>query len=164
MPFTPLHFGPHALVGLSFEKRLDLPVFLGANIAVDLEPLMVMSLGLPYPLHGIFHTFPVGGLAGLVFATLCFPFRGHLNRLMKYLRLPYATSYTKMAVSGILGAWLHILFDSVMYYDITPFYPFQANPLLGLLSPFAVRAVCAACFIPALILYVVLAFFRRTDK
>ena len=42
MPFTPYHFGPHGCVGLVLKRYLDLPVFMLANVAVDLEPLAVM--------------------------------------------------------------------------------------------------------------------------
>ena len=50
---------------------------------------------------------------------------------MSILRLPYTPTYVRMALSGVLGAWLHVLFDAPLYSDMKPFYPLQANPLYG---------------------------------
>jgi hypothetical protein len=146
MPFTPYHFGPHACASLPFYRYLDIPVFIGANVAVDVEPLLVILYRLEYPLHGYCHTLLIGGLVGLLFATAAYPFRPLAGKVMRLLRLPYASGYLKMAVSGVLGAWLHVLFDAFLYLDIRPFHPFQANPLHGVLSDGAVYGICSFCF------------------
>lgn len=161
MPFTPFHFGPHACVSLPLYRRLDIPIFLGANVAIDIEPLLVMTLNLDYPLHGYCHTLLIGGLVGLLFAMAAYPLRRAIGRVMNRLRLPYEPTFGKMAVSGVLGAWLHVLFDAPIYTDIMPFYPSQANPLYGLLSIDAVYGICAACFVPALGIYIFVAFVRK---
>ena len=83
---------------------------------------------------------------------------------MTLLRLPYEPTYAKMAVSGVLGAWLHVLFDAPLYRDIKPFYPLQANPLLGLLSSRTVYLVCSASFLPALALYLYVAFAAPREE
>jgi len=57
MPFTPFHFGAHACVAFPFNKKIDIPVFILANVAIDIEPLLVITLNLHYPLHGYAHTF-----------------------------------------------------------------------------------------------------------
>ena len=59
MPFTPYHFGPHATVALPLHRYLDVFVFVGANVVVDLEPLLVLTFHLNYPLHGYCHTLAV---------------------------------------------------------------------------------------------------------
>ena len=56
MPFTPFHIGPHATVGLALQNYIDVPVFITANVAVDLEPLFVILFKPDYPLHGYFHS------------------------------------------------------------------------------------------------------------
>ena len=164
MPFTPFHFGPHACVSLPFHRYLDIPVFMGANVAIDVEPLLVMTFNLDYPLHGYCHTLLIGGLVGLLFSTAAHPLRHFIGKVMKSLRLPYAPTYGRMALSGVLGAWLHVLFDAPLYYDIRPFFPLQANPLCGVLSHSAVYSICTACFAPALLLYVYVAFIARRTK
>jgi hypothetical protein len=45
MPFTPCHFGPSACIALPLNRWIDLPVFLLANVAIDIEPLLGSSRG-----------------------------------------------------------------------------------------------------------------------
>jgi membrane-bound metal-dependent hydrolase YbcI (DUF457 family) len=80
---------------------------------------------------------------------------------MDILRLPYAPAYLKMALSGVAGAWLHIIFDAILYIDIRPFFPSEANPLYGIFSHGTVYVLCSACFVPALLLYVYIAFIAK---
>ena len=98
---------------------------------------------------------------GWAWATAAYPLRHLIATVMRFLRLPYAPTYAKMALSGVLGAWLHVLFDAPLYSDVKPFFPLQGNPLYGLLPFNRVYAVCAACFVPALLLYVYVAFVTK---
>lgn len=158
MPFTPFHFVPSACVSLPLHRYLDVPIFIGANVVVDFEPLIVMKCGLDYPVHGYCHTLPIGGLIGCVLGILAYPCRNLIGSAMSMIRLPYSPALGKMVLSGMLGVWLHVLFDSVLYIDIRPLYPFNMNPVLGLLSSQTVYLICAVCFAPALVLYFFQAF------
>lgn len=164
MPLTPFHVGPHACIGLALHRYVDIPIFVGINVAIDVEPLLVMVYHLDHPLHGTLHTLLVGGVVGILFATLAYPFRRWIGKAMGFLRLPYTPTYLKMVVAGVTGAWLHILLDSLLYLDIQPFYPAQANPLYGRLSPRTVYGLCWISFAPALLLYMHLAFVRGAGK
>lgn len=154
MPFTPFHFGPHACVSLPLQRYLDVPVFVGANLVIDLEPLLVMTFNPDYPVHGYCHTLIFGSPVGILLATSAHPFIGRCERFMSRVRLSYTTTYLKMAVSGVLGVWLHVVFDAPLYDDIRPLYPLQENPLLEVLPPGAVYGICAACLVPAGLLYI----------
>jgi membrane-bound metal-dependent hydrolase YbcI (DUF457 family) len=164
MPLTPYHFGPHACVALPLGRRLDLPVFIAANVMVDVEPLLVMTFRLKYPLHGYAHTFLVGALVGVALATMAFPLRGIIGKAMRLVRLPYEPTYLKMALSGVLGVWLHVVFDSFLYRDIRPFFPSSANPFLGLIKWGALYRICEVSFVPAVAIYVFVAFVRRKSE
>ncbi len=129
-----------------------------------MEPLLVMTLNLNAPLHGYVHTFLIGGVIGALFAVTFYPLRGLIGAGMKALRLPYAPTLKKMVLSGILGAWMHILFDAPLYLDIKPFYPLQTNPLYGVLSPRAVYGICIISFLPALLLYIYTAFVAKEGQ
>jgi membrane-bound metal-dependent hydrolase YbcI (DUF457 family) len=159
MPFTPYHFGPHACVAISLYRYLDIRVFIGAII--DFEPLIVTTFNLDYPLHGYCHTLVIGSLLGLAWATAAYPLRHFIGKIMTSLRLPYAPTFAKMAISGVVGVWLHVLFDAPIYYDIQPFYPIKTNPIFGSLSLNAGYDISAACFVPALLMYVFYAFVRK---
>lgn len=161
MPFTPFHFGPHACISLSLYHRLDIPVFIGANIAVDIEPLLVILFNFNYPLHGYCHTLLIGGFVGFLFATALYPLRNIFKKIMNLLGLPYAPSYKNMVFSGILGVWVHILFDAFLYTDIRPFFPFRFNPLYSGVSMEMLYNICAVSFVPALAIYIYVVFITR---
>ena len=153
MPFTPFHFGPSATVALPLKGKIDVPIFILANVAIDLEPLTVMILNLSYPLHGYAHSFVGAGLVGALWGLIAYKFRWILHVAMKLAGLQYDTTIKKAVVSGILGAFCHVLLDAPLYTDIKPFYPLTSNPLYGLLSQKAMYVFCTICFVPALLLY-----------
>lgn len=162
MPFTPFHLGPHALVGLPLGKRIDLPVFILANIFIDLEPLLVMIYALPYPVHGVMHSLLLSLLILIPLSLACYPLRGLFAALMSGLRLPYATSCKKMVISGVLGGWLHIITDAPMYADIRPFYPSEANPLYRLITSDQMYRLCSWALLPAAAFYLLILLRKRS--
>jgi hypothetical protein len=167
MPFTPFHFGPGACVSLPLNRHLDLPVFLLANVALDVEPLLVMTLDLSYPLHGCAHTLIGGAVVGAALGLISYPFRGVIADGMALLCIPYIPSRARMLLSGVLGAWFHILLDAPLYTDIRPFRPLAKNPLFGLVSSDMLYTACAYLFIPAALFYLMIVLVRnrrRTTK
>jgi membrane-bound metal-dependent hydrolase YbcI (DUF457 family) len=153
MPFTPYHFGPSAIIGLPLNRYLDVPVFVLANVVIDFEPLAVMMFTLDYPLHGFFHTFLIGGLVGLLFGVCAYPARPLFKWLMQLFRLPYQTGLIKMMLSGLLGIWLHVFIDSIMYQEMHPFWPLASNPFYRILDSSTIYFVCEICLIAAIVIY-----------
>jgi membrane-bound metal-dependent hydrolase YbcI (DUF457 family) len=119
MPFTPYHLGPSGLVGLVFKKSLDLPVFILANIFVDIEVLIFHN----YPVHRYEHTLLIGAAVGAAWALAAFSLRNVFKKAMRLLQLPYHTTLPKMLISGILGVWLHVLIDGLYHSDVYLFWP-----------------------------------------
>ena len=116
-------------------------------------PACVMVLDLDVRLHGFFHTLLFGGLTGLAWGLIGFRLRHFFSPLMAALRLPYRPSLQKALLSGLAGAWLHLLFDTFLYGDMRPLYPLPGNPLLGTLSPSLVYNTCLLCLPLALALW-----------
>ena len=151
MPFTPYHFGPSGFVGLLFRRWIDVPVFVAANILIDIEVLA--DSGLPhiwspylsgmfggfdpgYPVHQLwhFHTLLIGGLAGAIFGALIFyikPFRRCCEKSMTLIGLPGRATLLSMVLAGLLGVWLHVLIDNFYHYDVQIFWPHKDNTLFG---------------------------------
>jgi membrane-bound metal-dependent hydrolase YbcI (DUF457 family) len=153
MPFTPYHFGPNGFVGLVFRRWIDLPIFLLANVIIDIEVLF--AEGWPVHQHWHFHTFLVGGAVCAVFAVTAWPARHLFEKIMHSFHLPYETSMWKMVFSGILGAWLHIFIDAFYHFDVQPFWPMLRNPLwrMRLLSKDQIKVICLAFIVATVILY-----------
>jgi hypothetical protein len=106
------------------------PTFLLASVIVDVEPLLVLFLGLSYPLHGYLHTFLLAIPVGLVLGYTMFLLEKFLQPLWKILLLETGNSLSlkSLIVAGGLGTGLHVLLDTPLYTDITPFYPITTNP------------------------------------
>ena len=137
MPFTPLHLGPALFFGMVLLRFIDLPTFLVANVIVDVEPLVILTLGLHrtdslgLPLHGLFHSFLGGTFAALLLALVMIRMRGYLEPLMRLVGLDHRPSPRNVFAAALSGVYLHILLDSLLYADIRPFYPSSYNPFLG---------------------------------
>jgi len=151
MPFTPYHFGPSGFVGLVFKKYLDLPVFVLANVIVDIEVLFYDH----WPVHRYAHTLLLGAAVGILWALAAFPCRSVFAKIMKLLRLPYQTGLKKMIISGILGVWFHVLIDSIYHWDVRLFWPSSIKPLFALLSTGQVKISCIILWLAALVLYAI---------
>jgi membrane-bound metal-dependent hydrolase YbcI (DUF457 family) len=169
MPFTPFHLGPALGFGLPLRKYLHVPTFLVANIFVDVEPFLVLSLGLDYPLHGYLHTFVVAFILGLALGYAMFL----LERISRplYTTLLLESSATpklkSFIVAGVLGTMLHVLLDSPLYDDIRPFYPLLSNPLYHLASSSEVYGFCTWMGILGIAFYLgllVFSVYRGLEK
>lgn len=178
MPVTPYHFGPNAFVGLLFRRWVDPAVIVLANIIVDVEVLAVNFAGETWPNYHRYwhlHTFLIGGILGGVFGATIYairPLRLLLERAMKTARLDYKPNLYKMVIAGILGVWLHVLFDSVYHADVQPFWPSRAIPLYRWISwgrheqaQMWIRIVCGIFWLLAGAIYCYSAgFLRRKPK
>ena len=169
MPFTPYHFGPSGFIGLAFRKVIDLPVFMLANVVVDLEVLHNILFAherCPHR-HWHFHSLLGGAIAGAIWGTAAYwikPVRLFFAWAMRVVRIRYKPNLWKMIVSGVLGAWLHVVIDAIYHYDVQLFWPSKARKLARPLWRLFSRSMrenmeqvefwCLVCFVGAAILYV----------
>jgi membrane-bound metal-dependent hydrolase YbcI (DUF457 family) len=159
MPFTSYHFGPSGFIGLVFRKHIDLPVFVLANVIVDIEVLFADG----WPKHGYAHTLLIGTVVGVIWALVAYPLRRFFKKIMQIIRIPYKTGFWKMIISGVLGVWLHVVTDGIYHWDVRIFWPSKARPLHRLLSQGQLKAICAGFFVAAVIVYatVVLSYGKQ---
>ncbi|KPJ56418.1 hypothetical protein AMJ49_04920 [Parcubacteria bacterium DG_74_2] len=154
MPVTPFHLGPGVFFGTIFFKFFNFFAFLLGNVILDIEPLMIIILGIGYPYHRFFHTF-LGGLIGAFVATfLILIFKNILQKISLRINLKQSFSFFKVFIGSLLGCWTHVLFDSFIHRDVFPFWPSHFNPLLGLISIFQDYALCVVLGIIGIILIV----------
>jgi membrane-bound metal-dependent hydrolase YbcI (DUF457 family) len=158
MPFTPYHFGPSGFIGLVFGKWIDLPVFVLANVIVDIEVLVVMLFGLGWPHHRYCHTLLGGALIGALWGLGAYPLRRLFKSIMQVLYIPYKTSLRKMVISGILGVWLHVLIDGLYHFDVKMFWPFKTEwlrqTLHRLITQKQIETICIFFLVAAFIFYI----------
>jgi len=131
MPFTPFHLGPALFFGLLLFGFIDLPSFLIANVIVDVEPFLVVFLGLDYPLHGFFHSLVGGAIIAIVLAFLMFRLSSITKKVMKFFQLEQEVTLKRVMAASLAGVYFHILLDSPLYPDIKPLYPLDVNPFFS---------------------------------
>jgi membrane-bound metal-dependent hydrolase YbcI (DUF457 family) len=165
MPVTSFHFGPGAAIHAFAPRHVSFLAFCAANVVIDVEPLYFMVTGQAH-LHRFLHTY-VGASMAAAFTVALFL---AAHRLGRARRLPdpfewQSLSMVAVALGAVLGAWSHIVLDSVMHGDITPFAPFSdANPLFRVISLAALHWLCILAGALALvILGIRRRAFRRTN-
>ena len=166
MPFTPFHFGPALGFGLPLRKYMHVPTFIVANVIVDIEPLLVLVLGLNYPLHGFLHTFIFASLTGLALGYVMFSFDRFLHTLYKALKLVVEVNHSlkTFMVTAVSGTIFHVLLDSPLYRDIKPLYPFAQNPLYNPNLSMEVYTFCVWMGIIGIIYYLGLFIYPFLKK
>lgn len=151
MPLTPYHLGPGAAVKVVAGRYLSFTLFALVQVIVDLEVLFRIFAG-STTLPGWFHTLLGATSAGLITAAVGKPV---LNRLVqpynRYLAaagrgrrwLLRPVSWTAAVIGSLLGAWSHVLLDSLLYPDMAPLAPFsEANPMLYAMAAAKVHLLC----------------------
>ncbi|XHH10432.1 MAG: hydrolase [Candidatus Bathyarchaeia archaeon] len=167
MPFTPLHLGPALMVGLPLRKLVHLPTFLVANIILDIEPLLVLYLGLNLPLHGFLHTFLSALAVGLLLGFAMYSLERHLTGF--YLKLELETNKVlplkSFLIAGVFGTALHVVLDALIYSEMQPFFPLNLNPFLSFnVSSLSVYLSCFWLCIFGALYYIVLFAYSKHKK
>jgi membrane-bound metal-dependent hydrolase YbcI (DUF457 family) len=145
------------LIGLLLFEFLDFPTFLIANVIVDLEPFLVILLGLDYPLHGFFHSFVGGTIVAVALAVVMFKSSNIIGKVMKFFRLDQKVTWKSIIAASLLGVYVHILLDTPLYPDIRPFYPLDLNPYFfsDMSIAISIYMFCIFSFLAGSIVYVV---------
>jgi len=166
VPYPPYHLGASGFFGLLFRRWLDVPVFVLANVIVDLDVLADNIFAPGEPVHQFlhFHTLLIGAGVGIAWGLAVYfikPVQRFFQLAMKLLGMPYKATAVKAAVSGLVGAWLHVFIDNLYHYDVQMFWPSGAKPLWRLLRRNHIRLgqeeieyACIVFAIGAVLVYV----------
>ena len=143
MPITPFHFGPGAVLHAVAPRHVSFLAFCAANVLIDVESLYNL-VNQRHPVHAFFHTyvganFVIVAVVILFAAARWFAVRLWLPNILRWRDL----SFHQVVVGAALGAYSHVVLDSVMHSDIRPLAPFSsANALLGALSLSMLHIAC----------------------
>jgi hypothetical protein len=152
MPVTPFHLLAATPIKAVFPNKFSWSVFCLTNILIDLEPITCFLITLE-PRHMFFHTIIGATLVGVIAATHGRKYcemaigiwneelKGNLER--KWLTFDRHISKTGAWAGALIGAWSHLLLDSIMHYDIKPLSPFtDENKLLNFINLDWLHAIC----------------------
>lgn len=157
MPVTHFHFGPGGLITLASRGRASFLAFCAANVLIDVESLVNMVSGAPR-IHTFFHTYIGATLAAFAVVMLFVPARAIARRLPAWRLLAWRElGIAAVATGALLGAWTHVVLDSIMHGDITPLAPFtDANGLYRIISLWWLHLVCVVSGVLALLVWLML--------
>jgi len=165
MPITPFHIIAAAPIKAIIPRHFSWSIFTLTNVFIDLEPITYFIFtGVPSHkfFHSIFGATLLGLICALYFRKLCG------NYIMKWNKNlhPIDRSWLEVRNSkvnlfeallgGLIGAWSHLVLDSMMHHDIKPFWPFLSeNIFLGLLSSNSILYSCVGFFIIGIVIFII---------
>lgn len=151
MPITPFHFGPGALIHAIAPRHASFLSFCAANVLIDIESA-VNLLTRRYPVHAFLHTY-IGATLIVALTVAVFLISKRLaakvvpGKFQKFGSLPVRS----IGIGAALGAYSHILLDSVMHHDIRPLSPVsEQNSLLGVVGLGPLHLFCIVTGVVAL--------------
>lgn len=109
-------------------------------------------------LHTFFHSYlgsNVVIILSLVFVlTYNLMFLNGLDKVVPNSPVWAPFNFRQALISAAIGAWSHVLLDSVMHVDMAPLRPFSdRNPSLHVISVLTLHVICLAGFVVAAIIY-----------
>ncbi len=155
MPFTPYHFGPALLAGVLLFPFFDFVAMMIASVILDIEPILVLFLGLGGPLHGISHTYLVATLVSVLVTGILWLLRGPIASIVSLLEVVQEPKKIRIFVASLFGTYTHVFMDSFIYWEMNPFFPLLGNPFLGLIATGVIYQFCLYCGIFGVLLYFV---------
>lgn len=155
MPITPFHLGPSSWIGLTLFKILDFPAFIVGSVIVDLEPFFIIIFNLGPPFHRFFHTILGGSLAAILTAIVLYILRTETKKIMAVFKLVQNSSFKKILFSSFAGVYFHVLLDSFLNNEVKPFYPFENNPFLRLVSTKQMYIFSGLSFLVGILIYLI---------
>lgn len=163
MPFTPIHMGPGILIKTILQSSFSLMVFGWSQIVMDLQPLFVLINGHGH-LHGFSHTY-IGAIILAIVSALTGKYLSELGLMiigtfLKYQ--PIKISWPVAILSAFIGCFSHVLLDSIMHFDVQPFYPFTLNnPFLDTISVGMLHKICLYSGLVGAVIFYVMMYFSR---
>ncbi len=145
MPLTPFHIG-HALpIGLMDTKKnhTDLVALLFGSMLVDVHGILIFFFNFPGELHGIFHSFFLISVLGLIFAFILHKTDKIWQVILKKIYWEQKTTFFTKYICVISMAYIHIILDAGLYQEMNPFWPFiKGNPFSQWISSGTAYLLC----------------------
>jgi hypothetical protein len=135
MPAPPFHVLSALWLNFKREKYFDPLALILSSVVLDLEPFLVLALGLPYPDHGFWHSY----FAGIVVSSLITPLfyvlesklRSVAEKTCGFLRLKFRVFPYRVELiflNFLLGTEFHVFLDSFTHREMSwVLFPFSVS-------------------------------------
>ena len=135
--------GPGILIKAVLQSSFSLMVFGWTQIVMDIQPLIVMITGEGH-IHGFTHTY-IGASIIAVVSALSGKYLSEIGlTIIGYAKTqPVDIIWWVAYLSAFIGSFSHVYLDSIMHFDVEPFYPFSlSNTFLGMVSVSTLHKLC----------------------
>lgn len=135
--------GPGILLKALLQGSFSLMVFGWSQIVMDLQPLIAMLTGMG-KLHGFTHTY-LGSTLIAIFSAVTGKYLAQWGLAMISNRTPGSLTirWPVAFFTAFIGAYSHVVLDSLMHADMEPFFPYSSsNGLLALVSVSTLHQLC----------------------
>ena len=173
MPVTPFHLGPGLVLKSFAPRHVSFTTFAFTQILIDLEVLYYFAQN-DWHMHRHIHTYLGATIIAVISVVIGRPicqwllrkWNNHLSlKQKKWLYVEPVISLKPAAVGAALGAYSHVLLDSIMHYDIKPLAPFIGkNGLYGIVTLDQLDLICGLSGILGLIILIALGLIRKKHK
>jgi len=146
-------------VKAAMPRHFSIVVFGLTQIAVDLEVLWHMVRN-EYPYHTFWHTYLGATIIAAVLTVLGKPASQWIKTLWNRMAVKrgnvdftvsISTTWVASFTGASIGAYSHILLDSLYHPDSEPFQPWSAsNQLRGVINPHVLEVACVVLGIAGL--------------
>ena len=170
MPITPFHIIAGFAVKSIFNKHFSWSIFALTNIIIDVEVIYyILTIG--EASHKFFHTLIGSTIVALSCAIIGIPicerllkfWNKNLQNVKSLEKLKWLSTDTNISVvssftGAFVGAYSHIILDSLMHFDVKPFEPFFSKTFVGIISSDLLHILLVGLFFFGLIVFFVKKF------
>jgi len=156
--------GPGLLIKSLLQSSFSLMVFGWTQIIMDIQPLVAMVSGVG-KLHGFTHTY-VGATLIAFFSAVTGKYLAQWALVTIFSIAPVIVIRWWVALlSAVIGAYSHVVLDSIMHNDVQPLLPLSdTNALLGFISVSALHKVCLYSGVIGAAMYFVIGKFQSRNN
>jgi len=173
LPLTHYHLGSGLFLGTILFRFFYLPALLIGSVFADIEPIILGLYNynypyLSYPHHGALHSLAAGVLASILIAIVLknfrWPFKNGGIKLLGFFWPAQKKTYMNMFFGALVGYTSHIIFDSIMHYDVYPFWPSKYNPILRVIGVNREYTIMYWMAITGIVSFIGILFWQRVLK
>ena len=165
MPFTPIHMGPGILMKSILQGSFSLMVFGWTQIVMDIQPLVVLIMDEGH-LHGFTHTY-IGAIIIAVISALSGKFLSQTGLVVLGIEKdkPIEIHWWIAFLSAFIGSFSHVYLDSIMHFDVQPFFPFTlSNQFHGMVSISTLHKICMYSGLLGAAIYYAVSWHNNNQK
>jgi len=175
MPITLFHLGPGVALKSLAQKNMSFTVFAFTQVVIDLESVYFLVQN-EWSVHRFFHSYVGATVVAVIGVAIGRPicqwflriWNARLSQKQKEWCYVEPVISKKSAIIGsVLGAYSHVLLDSIKHSDMTPFSPFvEGNAMLEAIGILQLHIFCVVAGVVGTSTLVVHGFFtrKRHDK